>query len=60
MSIVGAGGLGKTRLAHVLAREAAEPVVYVVELVDVTADDDLVGEVGSALGERDSVSAAAS
>jgi predicted ATPase/DNA-binding SARP family transcriptional activator len=56
VSIVGAGGLGKTRLAHVLARTAIEPVVHVVELVGVTAPDDLVGEVGSALGVRDSVS----
>jgi predicted ATPase len=56
VSIVGPGGLGKTRLAHVLAREATQPVVHFVELVGVTADDDVVGEVGSALGVRDSVS----
>ncbi|HVK22708.1 MAG TPA: BTAD domain-containing putative transcriptional regulator, partial [Actinokineospora sp.] len=31
-SIVGAGGLGKTRLAHVLGREAEQPVVHFVEL----------------------------
>ncbi|MDO8211638.1 BTAD domain-containing putative transcriptional regulator [Conexibacter sp. CPCC 206217] len=55
VSIVGPGGLGKTRLAHVLARVAAQPVVHVVELVGVTAPEDLVGEVGSALGVRDSV-----
>ena len=28
VSIVGAGGLGKTRLAQALARDAAEPVVH--------------------------------
>ncbi|MEV0458757.1 ATP-binding protein [Catellatospora methionotrophica] len=56
VSIVGPGGLGKTRLAHVLGREYAAPVVHFVELVGVTAPDDLVGEVGSALGVRDSVS----
>ncbi|GIH02628.1 SARP family transcriptional regulator [Rhizocola hellebori] len=56
VSIVGPGGLGKTRLAHVLGREAAVPVVHFVELVGVTAPDDLVGEVGSVLGVRDSVS----
>ncbi|HET6166655.1 MAG TPA: BTAD domain-containing putative transcriptional regulator [Marmoricola sp.] len=56
VSIVGAGGLGKTRLAHVLGRTAVQPVVHFVELVGVTAGDDLVGEVGSALGVRDSVS----
>ncbi len=55
-SIVGPGGLGKTRLAQVLAREASQPVVHVVELAGVTSPDDVVGEVGSALGVRDSVS----
>lgn len=56
VSILGPGGLGKTRLAHVLGRDAPQPVVYFVELVGVTAASDLVGEVGSALGVRDSVS----
>ncbi|MGO4255137.1 BTAD domain-containing putative transcriptional regulator [Marmoricola sp. RAF53] len=56
VSILGPGGLGKTRLAHVLGREAAVPNVHFVELVGVTAPEDLVGEVGSALGVRDSVS----
>jgi predicted ATPase/DNA-binding SARP family transcriptional activator len=55
VSIVGPGGLGKTRLAHVLARDTAFPVVHVVELVGVTAPEDLIGELGSALGVRDSV-----
>jgi predicted ATPase/DNA-binding SARP family transcriptional activator len=55
VSIVGPGGLGKTRLAHVLARDATLPVVHVVELVGVSAAEDVVGEVGSALGVRDSV-----
>jgi predicted ATPase len=54
-SIVGPGGLGKTRLAHVLARTTTHPVVHFVELVGVTAPEDLVGEVGSTLGVRDSV-----
>ncbi|KUO16740.1 BTAD domain-containing putative transcriptional regulator [Streptomyces dysideae] len=56
VSILGAGGLGKTRLAHVLGRNAAQPVAHFVELVGVTAAEDLVGEVGTALGVRDSVS----
>jgi predicted ATPase/DNA-binding SARP family transcriptional activator len=56
VSIVGPGGLGKTRLAHVLGREYPAPVVHFVELVGITAPDDLVGEVGSVLGVRDSVS----
>jgi predicted ATPase/DNA-binding SARP family transcriptional activator len=56
VSIVGPGGLGKTRLAHAIARTAAEPAIHVVELAGVTTADDVAGEVGSALGVRDSVS----
>lgn len=55
-SIVGPGGLGKTRLAHLLGREAEQPVVHFVELVGVVSPDDVIGEVGSAVGVRDSVS----
>jgi DNA-binding SARP family transcriptional activator len=44
-SIVGAGGLGKTRLAHVVSREAEQPAVYLVPLAGVTADADVAGEV---------------
>ncbi|MDX6742377.1 ATP-binding protein [Actinocorallia sp. A-T 12471] len=55
VSILGPGGLGKTRLAHAVARDAPQPVVHFVELVGVTSPDGLVGEVGSALGVRDSV-----
>ncbi len=56
VSIVGAGGLGKTRLANAVARTAPEPAVHVVELAGVTSGADVAGEVGSALGVRDSVS----
>jgi len=56
VSIVGAGGLGKTRLAQALARDAAQPVVHFVELAGVTAAEDVAVEVGSVLGVRDSVS----
>ena len=55
VSILGPGGLGKTRIAHVLAREATQPRVHFVELVGVSAGDDVVSEVGSALGVRNSV-----
>lgn len=55
VSVVGPGGLGKTTLAHAVARAATQPVVHFVELVGVTSPEDLVGEVGSALGVRDSV-----
>jgi predicted ATPase len=54
-TILGPGGLGKTRIAHVLAREATQPRVHVVELVGVAASEDVVSEVGSALGVRNSV-----
>jgi predicted ATPase/DNA-binding SARP family transcriptional activator len=56
VSIIGAGGLGKTRLAHALARDADQPVVHFVELAGVTAAEDVAVEVGSVLGVRDSVS----
>lgn len=55
VSILGPGGLGKTRLANLIAAEADQPVVHVVELVGVASPDDLVGEIGSVLGVRDSV-----
>ena len=55
VSIVGAGGLGKTRLAQAIARDATVPVVHVVELAGVASPDDVVGEVGSVLGVRDSI-----
>ncbi|GIH71818.1 hypothetical protein Mth01_40710 [Sphaerimonospora thailandensis] len=56
VSIIGPGGLGKTRLAHVVGRNAAQPVAHFVELVGVSSPEDVVGEVGAALGVRDSVS----
>ncbi|MCC8246904.1 ATP-binding protein [Saccharothrix luteola] len=49
-SIVGPGGLGKTRLAHAVARRAEASVVTVVPLAAVTTDDDVVHEVAMALG----------
>jgi predicted ATPase len=49
-SIVGAGGLGKTRLAYVVSRQAEQRVVHLVALAGVTSDDDVVNEVTSALG----------
>jgi predicted ATPase/DNA-binding SARP family transcriptional activator len=49
-SIVGTGGLGKTRLAHAVSGQAEQRVVYVVELAGVAADGDVTAEVASALG----------
>lgn len=49
-SIVGPGGLGKTRLAHAVADRAEQRVVHVVELAGVAAGDDVAAEVASAVG----------
>ncbi len=49
-SIVGTGGLGKTRLAHAVSSQAEQRVVHVVELAGVAADGDVTAEVASALG----------
>lgn len=50
VTVVGAGGLGKTRLAHAVSRRAEQRVVYLVPLAGVTADADVAAEVASALG----------
>ncbi|WBB63809.1 BTAD domain-containing putative transcriptional regulator [Streptomyces sp. WMMC500] len=49
-SIVGPGGLGKTRLAYAVSRRAEQQLVHVVSLAGVRADADVAGEVASALG----------
>ena len=56
VSIIGAGGLGKTRLAHLIGRLAEQPVVHFVELAGVTSPDGVAVEVGSVLGVRETVS----
>lgn len=56
VSIIGTGGLGKTRLAHLIARSAEQPVVHVVELAGVTSPEGVAIEVADALGVRESVS----
>lgn len=50
VTVVGPGGLGKTRLAHAVSRRAEQRVVYFVPLAAVTADADVGAEVASALG----------
>lgn len=55
VTILGPGGIGKTRIAQVLAQEASQPHVHVVELVGVGSADDVTAEVGTALGIRGSV-----
>ncbi|MDF8265425.1 ATP-binding protein [Luteipulveratus flavus] len=52
-SIVGAGGLGKTRLAYVVSRGAPQRIVHLVGLAGVSADDGVLGEIASVLGVRD-------
>ncbi|MEU9873805.1 BTAD domain-containing putative transcriptional regulator [Actinomadura verrucosospora] len=53
-SIVGAGGLGKTRLANAVAREAPQRAVHYVPLAGVARDKDVAGEVASVLGVGES------
>lgn len=55
VTVLGPGGIGKTSVAQVLARESTLPHVHVVELVGVGAGDDVVVAVGAALGVRGSV-----
>jgi predicted ATPase/DNA-binding SARP family transcriptional activator len=52
-SIVGPGGLGKTRLAHAVSREAQQRVVHLVPLAGLADDADVAAEVASALGVGD-------
>ncbi|MBS2964288.1 hypothetical protein KGA66_14605 [Actinocrinis puniceicyclus] len=49
VSIIGSGGLGKTRLAHAVARGAQQRLVHLVALAGATRDADVVAEVASAL-----------
>ncbi|MCZ4124582.1 ATP-binding protein, partial [Streptomyces sp. H39-S7] len=53
VTVVGPGGLGKTRLAHAVSRRAEQRVVFFVPLAAVTADADVAAEVASALGAGD-------
>jgi predicted ATPase len=49
-SVVGPGGLGKTRLAQAVSRRAEQRTVHFVALAGVAADGDVTREVASALG----------
>ncbi|WP_434587403.1 ATP-binding protein [Streptomyces sp. A5-4] len=53
VTTIGPGGLGKTRLAYAVGRAAEQRVVHFVPLAGVTADDDVAGEVASAVGVGD-------
>ncbi|MFJ3667648.1 ATP-binding protein [Streptomyces sp. NPDC090106] len=50
VTVVGPGGLGKTRLSHAVSRAAKEPLVHFVALTGVTQDEAVAREVASAVG----------
>jgi predicted ATPase len=52
-SIVGVGGLGKTRLAHAVSRRAQQPIVHFVGLAGISAGGEVAEEVASAIGLGD-------
>lgn len=54
VTILGPGGLGKTRLAHVVARAAEQPVVHLVELVGARTPEAFWPTLGAALGTAES------
>ena len=50
VTVLGAGGLGKTRLAQAVAAASAAPLVAVIPLASIRADADLEPAIGAALG----------
>lgn len=50
VTVLGPGGIGKTRLAHAVGRRAGQRLVCCVPLAGVTADEDVAAEVATALG----------
>lgn len=56
VTIVGPGGLGKTRLAQELARMSPLPHVRVVELATIRQPDEVIGAVAEALQVRETIS----
>ncbi|MFD5461803.1 ATP-binding protein [Kitasatospora sp. NPDC127059] len=59
VSVVGPGGLGKTRVAAAVARDAPQRVVHLVALAGVSADEEVSGAVAEALGAPDPAGTAA-
>ncbi|MBV6700094.1 AfsR/SARP family transcriptional regulator [Kitasatospora aureofaciens] len=51
-SVVGPGGLGKTRLAAAVGREAEQRAVHLVALAGVAGDDEVAGAIASALDSQ--------
>jgi predicted ATPase len=52
VTVTGAGGIGKTRVAYELARRSNASWVVAVELAGLRHDDQVVAEVASVLGSR--------
>jgi hypothetical protein len=50
VTVLGAGGLGKTRLAQAVAAASDAPGVVFVELASVRADEDVASAIAGALG----------
>ncbi|WP_395242468.1 ATP-binding protein [Agromyces sp. MMS24-K17] len=57
VTILGTGGLGKTRLAQEVAARSDAPAVVVVELASIRADADVVLALASTLGIREASAA---
>lgn len=53
VTILGAGGLGKTRLAQAVGQRSTARAVIVVELASVGSDDDVTLAIATALGIRE-------
>ncbi|WP_308820120.1 ATP-binding protein [Pseudonocardia alni] len=49
VTVLGTGGLGKTRLAHAVAGRAEQRTVQVVSLAGVRSDEDVIGTVAAAV-----------
>jgi predicted ATPase/DNA-binding SARP family transcriptional activator len=54
VTILGTGGLGKTRLAHAVAGDSDAPAVVVVPLAGVRSDDDVAPAIANVLGISES------
>lgn len=55
VTVLGAGGLGKTRLAQAVAAASPAPAVIVVELASVRADEDVTAAIAAVLGLSETV-----
>lgn len=50
VSIIGTGGLGKTRLAHAIGRSTARPITHFFDLTPLSESDNLLAELAIYLG----------